>query len=164
MPLALGSIPSELRVLPNWVLWRKEIRDGKPTKVPIDQFGQHASSTASHTWCHLDEAKAAFERGAGKCEGIGFVFTRENNITGVDLDHCRDKSTGRIDTWATVYLDKLDSYTEVSPSGAGLHVILKGCLPEDVKGKKKNLTGEGYQPKAAIEMYSEGRFFTFTGQ
>lgn len=121
-----GNIPSELRVLPNWVLWRIEIRDGKPTKVPIDRFGEHASSTAPHTWSHFDEARSAFEHGVGNCSGIGFVFTRENNITGVDLDHCRDEGTGVIDTWATVYLEKLNSYTEVSPSGAGLH--LEGYL------------------------------------
>ena len=158
------NIPAGLKVLPNWVLWKWGERDGKPTKIPIDRYGQNASTASSATWCHFDEAKTAFEQGMG--EGIGFVFTRKNNITGVDLDHCRDKSTGEIDAWAKIYLDRLNTYSEVSPSGEGLHVIFKGALPEDVgvDGKRKYLIGDGYRPKAAIEMYCAGRFFTFTGQ
>lgn len=94
---------------------------------------------------------------------MGFVFTRAADISGIDLDHCRDAGTGEIDAWAKTILDSVKSYSEISPSGEGVHIILKGQLPAGVDGKRKELHGDGYRPKAAIEMYSAGRYFTMTG-
>jgi hypothetical protein len=142
-------------------MWRYAERDGKKTKIPLDRFGKLASSTASHSWCHLDEARRAFEGGVGN--GVGFVFTRAAEITGIDLDHCRDASTGEINAWARAYLARLNSYSEISPSGEGVHILVKGSLPSGVDGKRKNFAGDGYRPKAGIEMYCSGRFFTMTG-
>ncbi len=130
-------------------------------RLIVDRFGKLASSTAPHTWCHLDEARKALESGIG--DGIGFVFTRASGITGIDLDHCRDASTGEIDAWAEAYLNRLNSYSEISPSGEGIHILVKGALPSGVDGKRKNFAGDGYRPKAGIEMYCSGRYFTMTG-
>ena len=156
------SIPSAARILPHWVLWKAEIREGKPTKVPFDIHGGRASSTASHTWAAFDEVKKAFE--AGGFSGIGFVFTQPAGIVGIDLDHCRDPSTGEVDVWAADITRRLSSYTEVSPSGAGLHVLVRGKLPDGAKGRKKGLNGPEYREGAAIEVYASGRFFTVTGR
>lgn len=49
-------------------------------------------------------------------------------------------------------MNELDSYTEVSPSGTGLHVLLEGSVPSG--GHRKN----------GVEMYDGGRFFTMTGR
>jgi hypothetical protein len=130
--------------------------------VPLDRYGNLASSTAPHSWCHLDEAKKALENGIG--HGVGIVFTRKAGITGIDLDHCRDPSTGKIDAWAHAIIAQLGSYTEISPSGAGMHILLKGSLPEGTDGKKRLLKGDGYRQDAAVEIYSAGRYFTCTGQ
>ncbi|OPY55264.1 MAG: hypothetical protein A4E48_00118 [Methanosaeta sp. PtaU1.Bin060] len=156
-----GNLPAACRILPNWVLWKAVEREGRVTKVPLDRYGKNASSTASHTWCHLDEARAAFESGKG--DGVGFVFSRASGISGIDLDHCRDASTGEIDAWAVKILDRLNSYSEISPSGQGVHILVRGLLPEGVDGRKKALLGDGYRPNAAIEIYSAGRYFTMTG-
>lgn len=162
-PPIWDNLPAAGRILPNWVLWKPVEREGRITKVPLDRYGNLASSTAPHTWCHLDEARKAFEAGVG--EGVGFVFTRQAGISGVDLDHCRDKDTGEIDSWAQAYIDRLNSYTEISPSGTGLHILVKGIVPTtDKDGGKKALKGEGYQQNAAFEAYSAGRYFTCTGQ
>jgi hypothetical protein len=110
----------------------------------------------------LEEVRRTFEAGTGA--GIGFVFTRQAAISGIDLDHCRDKDTGEIDTWARAIITQLDSYSEISPSGTGVHILLKGSLPEGTDGKKKSLKGSGYRPDAAVEIYSAGRYFTCTGQ
>jgi len=134
---------------------------GRITKVPIDTYGHNASSTASHTWAHLDEARKTYESGTG--EGVGFVFTRQAGITGIDLDNCRDPDSGDVDTWAQAILDRLNSYAEVSPSGAGVHILVKGSLPDGVDGKKKTLKGDGYRQDAAVEIYSASRYFTMTG-
>ena len=160
-PPQWDNLPPACRISPQSVLWRYAERDGKKTKIPLDRFGKLASSTAPHTWCHLDEARKALESGIG--DGIGFVFTRASGITGIDLDHCRDASTGEIDAWAEAYLNRLNSYSEISPSGEGIHILVKGALPSGVDGKRKNFAGDGYRPKAGIEMYCSGRYFTMTG-
>ena len=46
----------------------------------------------------------------------------------------------------------IDSYTEVSPSGTGLHELAWGSLPG------------GLRRRGFIEMYDGGRFFTVTGR
>lgn len=127
-PPQWDNLPAACRILPNWLQWKFGKRDGKITKMPVDRFGKLASSTAPHTWCHLDEARKALESGIG--DGIGFVFTRASGITGIDLDHCRDASTGEIDAWAEAYLNRLNSYSEISPSGEGIHILVKGALPQ----------------------------------
>ena len=159
--LDLDAIPEELKSCPHWLLWKYEERDGKKTKVPYQVDGsKKASSTNPKTWCTFDAAKKALEFRLG--DGIGFVFTRDS-FSGIDLDHCCDPSTGEVDAWAVRYIEILKSYSEVSPSGEGIHVIVKGSIPEGATGGKKNLVGPDYRPKAAIEIYSEGRYFTVTG-
>jgi len=71
---------------------------------------------------------------------------------GIDLDHCRDPQTGEITPRALEIVQRLDSYTEISPSGDGLHILVIGQLP-----RQGNKCG-------GIEMYSSGRYFTVTGQ
>lgn len=144
-----------------WVLWRYDERKGKQTKVPYQPTGKKASTTSPMTWSTFEDVKAAYENGG--FDGIGFVFTKECGITGVDLDHCRDPLTGEIDHWAKTYLDRLNSYSEISPSGEGVHILINAILLGDVDGRKKNLEGDVYRPKAAIEIYSHGRYFTITG-
>lgn len=153
------AIPTEQKQTNQWVLWRYEERDGKRTKVPYQPNGSKASSTDASTWSTFEVVKAGYEQGS--FSGVGFVLA--NGFAGVDFDHCRDPSTGEIDAWAKTYLDRLNSYSEVSPSGEGVHCILRGSLPEGVDGRRKALEGKGYRPKAAIEMYSARRFFTVTG-
>ena len=83
--------------------------------------------------------------------GIGYVFTEEDPYVGLDFDRCVDPVTGVIADWAQGHIDGLASYTEVTPSGTGLHTIVQGALPP--KGRRKG----------PIEMYSYARFFTMTG-
>ena len=161
MGIDFNAVPEELKSCPHWLLWKYEERDGKKTKVPYQvNGGKKASSTNPKTWCTFDAAKKALEFRLG--DGIGFVFTKDS-FSGVDLDHCCDPSTGAIDAWAVRYIEILKSYSEVSPSGEGIHVIVKGSIPEGATGGKKYLVGPDYRPKAGIEVYSEGRYFTFTG-
>jgi len=144
-------IPAYLTSVDHWVCWRLENRKGEPTKVPIDPHsGRRASSTDPTTWASYAEAR----RGEGRfrARGVGYVFTAEAGIVGVDLDHCRDAQTGAIEEWAQEIVDELGSYSEFSPSGTGVHVFCRAALPP------------GGRKRGGIEMYSEGRFFTITGQ
>jgi hypothetical protein len=88
---------------------------------------------------------------SSRVDGIGFVFSDEDQILGIDLDHCID-SDGQIDQWARVIIDEVDSYTEISPSGTGVHIIAKGTLPEDGKNRRGD-----------VEIYDSDRYFTVTG-
>ncbi|WP_220201932.1 phage/plasmid primase, P4 family [Reticulibacter mediterranei] len=83
-----------------------------------------------------------------------------DGITGIDLDHCVNEQ-GVIEEWASTIVKKLASYTEYSPSGTGLHIFVRGHV---AKGLKRGIP-QPYLPsheKAAIEMYSNGRYFTVT--
>jgi putative DNA primase/helicase len=143
--------PRSMGDLPQWVCWRAELREGKATKVPYSpESGARARSDDPATWGTLSEAKRA---GREKdLDGIGFVFTESDPFCGVDLDACVDPRTGEIASWANEIVGALDSYTEFSPSGTGLHVLLKAELPS------------GGNRRARIEIYDRGRFFTVSGR
>lgn len=155
---AFSAVPAELVSLPQWLVWGLEIvvdpTSGKEreTKVPYQARtpDRKASSTDPATWARFDEAIANVE--AGRAEGIGFVFTDGDPFAGVDLDKCRDPKTGAIEAWAAAIINCLDSYSEVSPSGRGVHIIVEGSVPA------------GGNRRGSVEMYSSARFFTMTGQ
>jgi putative DNA primase/helicase len=139
------SIPEELRVRPQWVVW-KAVGD-KPDKVPYSaRTDRRASSTDLLTWSTFQEALEAYEN--GEYAGLGFVFSSADPYTGIDLDDCVD-ADGEIALWALEIVRYFDSYTELSASGSGLHIIVRGEVPNRRKGE--------------VEVYSSKRFFTVTG-
>jgi len=144
------TVPRELKERQQWVCWRYEPRDGKlPTKVPHSPHGGLASVTDASTWASLKAAVAAFrERGH---DGVGFVLSPDDPFTAIDLDACRDPETGELEGWAQEIVDAFGSYAEVSPSGTGVHVFVRGELPP------------GGNKRGPIEMYSASRLLTFSG-
>lgn len=152
------TLPPDLVSLPQWVHWRWETRDGKPTKPPYRPDGRgRASSTDPASWASYEVAVTNVPRDGG----LGFVFSDTDGFVGLDLDHCRDPRTAEIDEWSATVVRALDSYTEISPSGSGLHVILIGRLPEDCPHKMFVPSG---RQGAAIEVYDRGRYLTVTGE
>lgn len=148
-PLPRNEIPAiaELAQRRQWVCWRMEKREGKPTKVPVQPTGLLAATDNQRTWSSYDECIDAASRNGW---GIGYVFA--GDVVGVDLDKCRDPLTGAIEDWAVEIMLRLRSYTEISPSGTGLHVLCTGAIPRD--GGRRG----------QIEVYTRGRFFCVTGQ
>ena len=144
------AIPETLRERDQWVCWREEERDGKPTKIPVTPgAGGFASATESETWASFEAALDYSE--TEHADGIGFVFTDDDSIVGIDLDDCRDPETDDVDDAALDIIERLDSYTEVSPSGTGYHVLITGALPD------------GRNRRGSVELYDTARFFTVTG-
>ncbi len=139
------NVPRELREDPSWVLWRYVKRDGKRTKEPYQINRRRAKSDTPRTWATFGKALEAYEQDAF-FDGIGFVFHEGNPYAGADLDDATEDSEE-----AREWLDRFDSYAEISPSGNGLHIIVKAELPQGT-----NRRGRG-------ELYSSGRFFTMTG-
>jgi putative DNA primase/helicase len=149
IPVRGENIPGELKALPQWVVWRGELRDGRVAKIPYRADGTgRASSTDRNTWSSFISVIGAYR--AGGFDGIGFVFARDGGLVGIDLDHCITDGVVELD--AQTLIDDLNSYAEVSVSGSGIHVIVKGSLPGD-KGHRRG----------GVEMYSRGRYFTVTG-
>jgi putative DNA primase/helicase len=148
MTVEISPLPEELLARPQWVCWCYETtKQGKLTKVPYNaRTGQKASTTNPATWSTYEQAFDA--RSQDHYDGVGFVFN--NDYTGIDLDHCIDEETGKPNAWAQSIIDHINSYTELSPSGTGVHIIARGTIPSGVK-------------RPGIEMYSCGRFFTMTG-
>jgi len=150
-PNDYDKIPSELKSLCQWVVWRMIPAKPKPKKIPFQprQHKKMASTTDPTTWATYDEAVQTFNQ--HQFSGIGFVFTKDDPYVGVDLDKCRVAETGVLERWAQHIVEQLSSYAEVSPSGTGVHIIVQGSLPP--KGRKKG----------QVEMYDSRRFFCMTG-
>jgi putative DNA primase/helicase len=153
------NVPSELRDANAWLGFEYETRPGlkRRKKVPIDpETGVRADAKDGGSWGTFEQALVACER--RRLDGIGYALMSADNITGVDLDNCREPRTGEIAEWAQEIISQLDSYTEVTVSGTGLRVFVQGKWPYDghLVGKL-GVHGEGH-----LEIYSEW-FFAVTG-
>src|SRR5690349_1624455 len=116
--------PATLRALPQWVCWswvdRADARTGelKRTKMPIQATtGRAARSTDPATWSDFSTAYRAAQQ--HNYSGVGFVFAPDDGLIGIDLDHCL--TDGRLSARAADVVTRIASYTEITPSGAGLH-------------------------------------------
>ena len=157
------QIPQEIKNTRRWVCYRTEVRDGAETKIPMNAItGGHASTADPSTW-------TSFKLALSGCVkygfvGLGFMLGEDPNTGttyfGVDLDNHIDKVTGKkpyetpeaFKEFAYIFINTLNSYTEYSHSGEGVHIICKGKLP----GKRNKHQG--------VEMYDYRRFFTMTGK
>lgn len=154
----LDPVPGELKERRQWVLWKHELRNGRWTKVPYQADHQPADSTDPATWTDFDRALQVYlnER---DFDGIGFVFTADDPYCGIDFDKCLNPD-GSMKPWATDLHGPLSGgYSEISPSGTGIKVWVKGKLP----GDRHKKTGFGPDRSGAVEMYDSKRFFTITG-
>jgi hypothetical protein len=134
----------ELKSHDQWVCW--DTINGR--KVPVSVNGKLASSTDPDTWSSYTSAVQCAE--INGYSGVGFVFTRDDEFCGVDLDDCID-SDGKLSEKAKEIVKSLGSYTEISPSGKGLKIF--GRCKEILKGRNRD----------SLEAYTYGRFFTVTG-
>ncbi|MEA4888688.1 MAG: phage/plasmid primase, P4 family [Clostridiaceae bacterium] len=160
------KVPNELKQIPQWVNFMFVPNDakGKFDKVPINPQTMHgASSINQKSWASFEVAVQSLGKTAkcyitrnklkteysGMADGIGIMFG--NNVFGIDIDHCFIDGVMTDD--ANDIIVTMDSYTELSPSGTGVHILAFGSKPD---GKCKN-------DEKGIEMYDTGRFFTVTG-
>lgn len=150
-----SNVPIELKTLTRWVCFKIEVRDGETGKFPINSMtGKYARSNDSMTWSTFNTALLGCIK--WKCHGIGFMLG--DGIFGIDLDNHPNKQTGELEMpkeefekLCNEFVEKLDSYSERSWSGEGVHIICAGKLP----GTRRKTT--------SVEMYDKGRFFAFTG-
>src|SRR5689334_15426881 len=115
-----------------WVCWRNEMRNGKKTKVPYSPHGGEAKADDPQTWNTRSAAEArARNLVNGQGGGIGIELGDLGDGTslgGVDLDSC--SSEGEVKPWAMEVIQRLDSYTEISPSGTGAKIFFRYATKE----------------------------------
>ena len=58
------------------------------SKMPLQTNGRPASSTNPETWADFLTVEDAYN--SGKFSGIGFVFSKDDDLVGIDLDDCFD--------------------------------------------------------------------------
>ena len=150
------AVPAELKARRQWVCWRAETRDGKPTKIPYQVNRRTAQTNQADTWTdyqtvcdHLDNFS-----------GIGFVFSEDDPYCGIDFDDCLD-AQGELKDWAKPIVDRIKGvgYGERSPSGNGIKFWTRATLPTEAKHKAYIV-----KDADAIEAYDRVRYFTVTGR
>lgn len=153
-------IPLELKLLPQWVVWRYVPRDdGQLTKLPYNPRTLFlASVTDPSTWSEFQAATHVAATVTGVA-GIGFVLTDDDPYCFIDLDDPYKINADGLrkfrdaEEWHArqqTVLAAVGSYAELSPSGKGLHIISKGATHS---GRRKG----------PIEVYSSERYMTMTG-
>lgn len=141
-----NHFPEELRSQKLWVNWKAVPRDGRITKPPFHPDGSPAEANNPATWSLFDAVVAALP----KFDGIGCMIVEP--WIGIDFDHvCRDFNAMTIEPWCLEAITRLNSYTEFSPSGEGLHIWCRGTIPQSRRCGR-------------VEIYQGGRFFTVSGR
>jgi hypothetical protein len=152
------NIPPALKSARQWVAWRLGKRDGEVTKLPYKNRPGYrlASSTDPATWTLFDVVLrgASQMRDHSQPFGVGFVFTERDDFFCIDLDKVRDPASGVIEPWAAEIVRAFNTFTEVSQSGRGIHIVGIGRKPWPACRHYQN---------PQLEVYSEKRFLAVTG-
>ena len=139
-----------------WVLWKKQKRDGKDTKVPYQVNKKLASTTDSNTWETYDNCKKILPNPTPS-KGMGIIFEKSAGILGVDFDHCVEDGV-IINPIIEKFVAQANTYTEYSPSKTGLHLLFQSEEQIELERNKHHFDDK----VSSVEIYSWGRYFTFT--
>jgi len=155
LPVLFQNIPLALRTIPRWTLWNYvEVGEGDTkrwSKLPVQPSGKAASSTNGSTWSDFHSVEAAYL--TGRFDGVGFVFTDDDHIIGVDLDDCYDDSKNQFTNHELEKIaNGISGYMEVSPSGTGVKIFTLA-----------DIQGAHVDHDKGLEIYPKGRYFTVTG-
>ena len=152
----LGNLPQAMRERKQWLLWRFERYEGdkKPRKVPYylsgrKRRGEQGSVEDRDELAAFDHVVQALER--RHFDGIGFAFLPGDGLIGIDIDGAVDDD-GVVSDRCQAIIAACASYTEYSPSGRGVHIIVAG----ESETFKDNRIG--------LEVFCGRQFFTCTGR
>lgn len=143
------NIPQKLKDTELFCLWRYEGKD----KVPYQPNGRKASVSNPSTFYDFDTIIDAL---TDEYDGIGILLRK---CTAEDLDDCI--KGGVISPFAREIIDRMDTYTEISPSGTGIRIV--AYAPKLKYDKKKYYVNNR---KIHMEIYVAGetdKFVTITG-
>ena len=152
MSLNPAGIPQELKDRDQWIVWRAEGNGAKKTKVPYiaalknGELTYRASSRNPKHWTTFDKALKVFK--GTDASGIGFVFSENDPYAVADFDAALED--GAVEEKVAGWLEDLDTYTEISVSGTGFHVVCEADV------------GAGASV-AGYEVYDRYRYIAMTG-
>lgn len=146
------AIPAQLQAIPQWVCWRyrydpESDKQRKPPYIPGENT--YAEVDQPDTWRTFEQARDAYL--TGDYNGVGFVLTPTDGIVGIDIDNCVDED-GTLIAPAPDIVQRINSYTEYSPSGRGIRIFAKAQ-----KGNFK------VKRRPGIEIFNYNCFLTVTG-
>lgn len=136
-------IPEPIASGTRWINWTGRKVKGRTEKIPISpKTGRAIDPTERSNGTRLSLAvKRAPRR-------LGLLINP--TLVAIDLDLAVSEGTRQVEPWAMKIVERVNSYTEISPSGLGLHILAMGAIPSNRK-------------KPRVEMYHDCRFMTFTG-
>src|SRR5574343_1973606 len=151
------NAPDALKQRKQWLLWKYEQKEGeaKPRKSPYYDNGKKRFGTQRDDQDRaqlVDHAAALKAIEKGQFQGLGFAFLPNDGLIGIDLDKMRDAQTGELNERAAKIMQACGSYTEVSPSGTGIHIIVEGTT------ETNRDVGSG------IEVFCGRQVFCWTGE
>lgn len=152
MTLNPAGIPQQLKERDSWIVWRAEGNGAKKTKVPYiaalknGKLTYRASSQNPKHWTSFDKALEVYKN--TDASGIGYVFSADDPYAVADFDDAI--TDGEVDPKVETWLEDLDTYTEVSVSGRGFHVVCEAEI-----GAGASIAG--------YEVYDRGRYIAMTG-
>ena len=159
-----GELESLRLALPPWLCagerfaaWRYEWdgQRGEWGKVPLDPLapGRYARANDHRSWGTLEDAVTFRRRFAA--DGLLRALVDGEEVLGIDLDDVRDLATGELCPVGRDTLARVPGYTEISPSGRGLHLFLRTAFPEPERQGRR---------RGQVEIYSGSRFLAVTGR
>ncbi|WP_120966803.1 VapE domain-containing protein [Comamonas sp. lk] len=156
------KIPAELAQRQQWVLWRFEWDEKRSAWLKVPYYvgggrrsGDQGSDRDRQRLATLPVVRTAFQRKEGLPDawsGIGFGFLPGDGLIGIDLDKHVDPATGAMSDRCKKIIAAFNTFTEISPSGTGVHLYLQG----HTHTAKDNGIG--------VEMFCEKQYFTVTGK
>ena len=148
-----SHLPPELLKERRFICWKEERRGERPTKIPLAPWrtgnlqpppgGAKDPANWTDFWTALDWAKR---------EGCGVGVVLGGGLAGIDLDGCIGED-GRVEEWAERLMEMANSYTELSPSGRGIHILIRAPEGDPILAHEEG-----------VEAYFRDRFFTLTGR
>jgi len=148
-------IPDYLKEKEQWLVWTEE--DKKVPYAPWE-VTYPIDPVDSSYWTSYEQALQFLKY--RDFDGMGFVFKPEGDIVGIDLDDCVEETIIEGDNVSVKLsdphqkiVDVLDSFTEISQSGTGIHIYVRG-----------NVGGHFVDNETDVEIYDRERFFCMTGK
>lgn len=158
------NLPDELKQLPQWAIasFDSEAKEACGhcsgvgckicMKIPhtVDAKGVLWKVSVHNQLLPFGVACQAADYYRDRTNGIGFILKATDEYTCIDLDYKEGKTTtAQLERYNKI-IETFNSYTEISTSGKGVHIWVKGSIGE---GRKRD----------GVEVYSKERFIVCTG-
>lgn len=148
------NIPDELKARRRW-LWTVPLPGkNKVQQVPFSAKLRPANTNAADWFDFTETLRDAFtyEGKTVYVRGLSYAMAAEDGLVFIDLDNARNSETGEPEPWAAAIIEALNSYTEISRSGTGYHIIVRAKIPK-----------AAHPAGSKVEMYCDAKPIAMTG-